>query len=291
MFERLKMLDNAIVTSASAVSHHMFSMVPANLIFSQKCVVITSSSRLLLCALQSLFHEEWSRLFGTTQGASDALTYNATDVFCNYPLPSQEYIQDGAPQPEWAESFNKERSALYRSMGIGPTKAYGRMHSPSSQNADTVAFRDIHASINDALLHEYGWSDLSLQIGFRIESLEVDESLLDKQSPFSDRLEAQNFFFLSHSECSEFESWYKSSVDNAGALKWRYCWSDSVRDKVLARLLALNAERHQEEVDQGLQSLTGKKVGKATGKRKKKTTPISEIELTSEPYQAGLELF
>jgi hypothetical protein len=291
MFERLRRLDNAIVTSASAVSHHMFSMVPANLIFSQKCVVIASSSQLLLCGLQSLFHEEWSRFFGTTQGASDALTYNATDVFWNYPFPSESYIEDGTPQQKWAESFNKERSRLYRSMEIGPTKAYGRMHSPSSQDAATVAFRDIHATINDAMLHEYGWDDLSIQIGFRLENLEVDESLLDKPSPFYGRLEAQDMFFLSHGECTEFESWYKCSFDNAGPLKWRYCWSDSVRDKILARLLALTAERHQEEVAQGLHTKTGKQVAKGTGKRKKKTTPASEFGLTSESYQTGLNLF
>lgn len=35
-------------------------------------------------------------------------------------------------------------------------------------------------------------------------------------------------------------------------LPWRYRWPDDVRDDVLARLLALNAERYAEEVAQGL---------------------------------------
>jgi isoaspartyl peptidase/L-asparaginase-like protein (Ntn-hydrolase superfamily) len=35
---------------------------------------------------------------------------------------------------------------------------------------------------------------------------------------------------------------------------WRYRWPDVVRDDVLARLLALNAERFAEEVAQGLHS-------------------------------------
>jgi hypothetical protein len=37
-------------------------------------------------------------------------------------------------------------------------------------------------------------------------------------------------------------------------LPWRYRWPDAVRDDVLARLLALNAERYAEEVAMGLHS-------------------------------------
>jgi hypothetical protein len=35
-------------------------------------------------------------------------------------------------------------------------------------------------------------------------------------------------------------------------LPWRYPWPDAARDDMLARLLALNAERYQEEVALGL---------------------------------------
>ncbi|MFM1799370.1 MAG: hypothetical protein RLZZ117_1648, partial [Cyanobacteriota bacterium] len=42
-------------------------------------------------------------------------------------------------------------------------------------------------------------------------------------------------------------------------LPWRYRWPDDVRDDVLARLLALNAERYAEEVAQGLHGKAGKK--------------------------------
>jgi hypothetical protein len=291
MFEKLKRLDNAIVTSASAVSHHMFSMVPAGYIFSQKCVVIASSSHLLLCALQSLFHEEWSRLFGTTQGASDALTYNATDVFCNYPFPSKAYTGDCLAVAEWAESFSKERSNLYRSMGIGPTKAYGRMHSPSNQEPEIIDLRCIHTMLNESMSREYGWDDLGLQTGYRLESLEIDEMLLDKSSPFCNRLETQDLFFPSAEECIGFESWYKSSSESPGPLKWRYCWPESLRDKILARLLALNAQRHEGEVEMGLHSKAAKKTAKTSGKYKSQKASSTEFQLTSEPYQTGLQLF
>jgi hypothetical protein len=46
-------------------------------------------------------------------------------------------------------------------------------------------------------------------------------------------------------------------------LPWRYRWPDSVRDDVLARLLALNAERYAEEVAMGLHSKGAKQAANA----------------------------
>jgi hypothetical protein len=58
-------------------------------------------------------------------------------------------------------------------------------------------------------------------------------------------------------------------------LPWRYRWPEAVRDDVLARLLALNAERYAEEVVVGLHGKGGKQAatasmggGPAGGKRR-----------------------
>ena len=47
-------------------------------------------------------------------------------------------------------------------------------------------------------------------------------------------------------------------------LPWRYRWPDAVRDDLLARLLALNAERYAEEVALGLHSKGAKQAAKAS---------------------------
>jgi len=46
-------------------------------------------------------------------------------------------------------------------------------------------------------------------------------------------------------------------------LPWRYRWPDSVRDDVLARLLALNAERYAEEVALALHSKGARQAARA----------------------------
>ena len=58
---------------------------------------------------------------------------------------------------------------------------------------------------------------------------------------------------------------FESQLRSYGALKgkkklpWRYRWPDEVKDDVLARLLALNAERYAEEVAMGLHNKSNKR--------------------------------
>lgn len=48
-------------------------------------------------------------------------------------------------------------------------------------------------------------------------------------------------------------------------LPWRYRWPESVRDDVLARLLALNAERYADEMALGLHSNAGMQAARRAG--------------------------
>ena len=61
-------------------------------------------------------------------------------------------------------------------------------------------------------------------------------------------------FFWDANEALDFQGQLQAygAITGRRKLPWRYRWPDAVRDDVLARLLALNAERYQEEVDQGL---------------------------------------
>ena len=76
-------------------------------------------------------------------------------------------------------------------------------------------------------------------------------------------------------------------------------WPDNVRDDVLARLLALNAERYQEEVALGLHSKAGKQAAKparagtpAGGKRRGRPPKASQPGETGGDHseQMGLGL-
>lgn len=91
----------------------------------------------------------------------------------------------------------------------------------------------------------------------------------------------------------------RAATGSKSKLPWRYRWPDAVRDDVLAGLLALNAERYEEELNLGLHSKGAKQSAKAAkggttegGKRRgrpPKANQAGETEsMQSEQMELGL---
>ncbi len=99
----------------------------------------------------------------------------------------------------------------------GLTQTYNRFHHPDEKSPEIQRLRDLHAAMDRAVLHAYGWTDIPTECEF----------LLD---------------------------WEDEEDTGGGRRKkpWRLRWPDEVRDEVLARLLALNAERASEEARAGI---------------------------------------
>ena len=95
----------------------------------------------------------------------------------------------------------------------GMTKTFNRFHDPTETADDIQRLRELHAAMDRAVLEAYGWLDLAE----RAEPIHLDETNEDDH-----------------------------------AYQGRLFWPSDFRDEVLARLLALNAERHAEEVRLGL---------------------------------------
>lgn len=79
-------------------------------------------------------------------------------------------------------------------------------------------------------------------------------------------------------------------------LPWRYRWPDAVRDDLLARLLALNAERYEQEANLGVSGKGAKQVAKnasaggASGARRGRPPTVLQVGETvaSKVEQMGL---
>ena len=93
----------------------------------------------------------------------------------------------------------------------GLTKTYNRFHNPDERSQEIATLRELHEKMDRAVLDAYGWNDILTGCEFLLD-YEIDE-----------------------------ETWGRKKKP------WRYRWPGSVHDEVLARLLALNAERAQEE--------------------------------------------
>ena len=111
-----------------------------------------------------------------------------------------------------------------------------------------------------AVLDAYGWPDIPTGCEFLLD-YEEDEDSDTEPSPTPKR---------------------KGKPEKK---LYRYRWPDEVRDDVLARLLALNAERYEEEVALGLHSRGTRKAagGSKSRGRPAKTATSTHTEQTGLP--------
>ncbi|MBN9562778.1 MAG: N-6 DNA methylase [Alphaproteobacteria bacterium] len=117
-----------------------------------------------------------------------------------------------------AETYHDHRAALMIARNEGLTRTYNRFHDPAERASDIVRLRELHHAMDQAVLRAYGWDDLA---------------------------EAAAPEFLT--EDTEHDHRYQN----------RLFWPAPFRDEVLARLLALNAQRAAEERALGMAPARG----------------------------------
>jgi hypothetical protein len=148
----------------------------------------------------------------TSSTLEDRLGYRPSDCFETFPFPP-DFERD--PGLEAAgEAYYRFRAELMVARDKGLTKTYNDFHDRRPQNDPEIRqLRELHHAMDQAVLRAYGWDDLA---------------------------EAARPVFLDEENEDEF------------AYQGRLFWPSDFRDEVLARLLALNAERHADEVRRGV---------------------------------------
>jgi hypothetical protein len=148
----------------------------------------------------------------------DRLAYTPTTVFAPFPFP---VTADGDDVDNAGRVYLERRSRMLLDRNEGLTDAYNRFHDPEEQGADVLEFRAIHSDMDRAVLDAYGWPDIPTDCDFVVDYEVDDDGTSHKKKP------------------------------------WRYRWPDDVHHEVLARLLALNAERAAGEQRSGATNTAG----------------------------------
>ena len=218
-FERLRSeqyaaidgLDRMLVINCGATPHSAFAFLPAEMMFANTLAVFAFDTHAAFCTLQRRPHEIWARFFSSSM--KDDLRYTPSDCFETFPFP---YGWETHPSLEAAgRAYYKHRAALMIRNDEGMTKTYNRFHAPYENDPDISQLRDLHAAMDRAVLDAYGWTDTPTDCDFLLD-YEIDEATWGRRKK-----------------------------------PYRYRWPDPVRDEVLARRLALNAERAAEEARAG----------------------------------------
>lgn len=124
----------------------------------------------------------------------------------------QRYEIDAALEAA-GQAYHDHRAALMIAANEGMTKTYNRFHKSDERGEPIRILRELHDEMDRAVLRAYGWDDLAGELRPQ---------------------------FLTE-ECEDDHTY-----------QGRYFWPAEQRDRVLARLLALNAQRHAEEIASGL---------------------------------------
>ena len=219
LYEKADQLESVYALSL-VTTHLAIAKISARQAFSHKLCIFTVEQGYWFACLQSRVHELWARYFSST--LQDALNYSHTDCFETFPFPQGFEANSGLTLA--GLNYEAFRGSKMREGGEGMTKTYNRFHDPAEQSAGIVRLRELHAEMDRAVLRAYAASATTP------EDAAAWNDLADRAEPI----------FLD--QANEDDHTYQG----------RLFWPSVFRDEVLARLLALNAERHAEELRLGI---------------------------------------
>jgi hypothetical protein len=292
-----KDLEHVIGISRTS-KYTCFSLLPAEYTFGDKLVIVCARNLLpALGLLSSSIHSFWAAFNGATR--EDRPVYSSTDCFGTFPAPftglwnfpcTDETLL--ATVSSTSQNLFRHRSDTLCGDEIGMTEFYNRFHDPSFEAPDCLEARRLQVELDNSYLSLYGWPTIPQdQYGFAPEYVEFGNDC-DTDVGAIQELLSGKLFYQDASEAVEFEHRWKLLADTDASLPWRYRWPDAVRDDVLARLLALNAERYADEVALGLHSKGGKAGAGGGGKRRVRGAKVSQAPATEsqQAEQMGLGL-
>jgi hypothetical protein len=233
-----------------------FAFVDKNQVYAESLVVFAFNKYSPFTVIQSRIHEIWARFFSSSM--KDDLRYSCSDSFETFPFP--ENWETNSDLETIGEEYYQYRAELMVKNNQGLTETYNRFHNPGERHPDIEKLRALHQQMDETVLKAYGWDDITLTCGFDLDYFDLEPE--DIPPDIQDRIDNNNFFFATAHEASVFESYVKTAKKS---LPWRYRWPQELHDEILAKLLDLNAQRHEQEV------LLGSKASGSKKKRAKKS--------------------
>jgi hypothetical protein len=287
------------VLSIPCISNTLaFARLRTGIVFSHKLIVFPLDLHSSFALAQSRLHEFWARAFASSM--KDDLNYSPSDCFETFPFPAALYDDAASDSLRAAhrhvldsigERYHQFRAELMVSNNEGLTSTYNRFHDPAETSDGILELRRLHDEMDQAVLASYGWSDVPTICGFGLDYLDTeDDALLPPE--LQERIASGDLFFPTASEACSFQAQLRryGAVKPSKKLPWRHRWPDAIRDDVLARLLALNAERYAEEQAMGLHSKGGKKPATAPVAGGKRRGRPAKAAAATDTEQIGLAL-
>jgi hypothetical protein len=246
-----------VMLHARVTKTHAFTFIQNDAIYSDAIVVITLDKNYHFSILNSSFHEYWA--WKTSSTMKGDRRYTSTDSFEPFPFPLGLDPDNQNPSnpcitklEALGERLDISRKEIMIRLNIGLTKLYNLYH---AKDLSTKAAM----SVLDCDEPNAAWSEENI-VKLRGLQKEIDETVLTAYG--------WNELSLEH---GFYELEFLPENDRT-----RYTVSNNVRREILQRLLALNHERHKEEVAAGLVGANGKPLKKKNKKGKMNNGFVNE---------------
>jgi hypothetical protein len=159
LYERLGHLSHAVAIAQTS-NTVMPVLVSPRVVFSNAVVVFALDGLDYLALLSSSAHREWAIKYSSTMRTD--VRYTPSDAFDTFPFPETLASQTAA----LGSTLHEERRRFMLDNQMGLTQTYARVHAPGDSSADVERLRELHQQIDNSVLADYGWGDLSLSHGF-----------------------------------------------------------------------------------------------------------------------------
>ncbi|WP_213043444.1 Eco57I restriction-modification methylase domain-containing protein [Nitrospira defluvii] len=152
---------SSALVSSRVTAHHNFVLVPTNVVFSDRLVVIAREDWGSFAIISSSIHAAWAHRPGATTHET-RLTYLPTWAYSTFPFPP-----DLRGLETVGEAYSRYRRQLMLARREGLTRTYNRLHDPKNNSEDIARLRALHLEMDQAVAAAYGWIDLDLGHRFR----------------------------------------------------------------------------------------------------------------------------
>ena len=192
------------VLAISRVSNSFaFTFLLTGMVCNEKIILFPTARMAAFAVLQSRLHEMWARFFSST--LKDDLQYTPSRCFETFPFPRGS--ESTEPIAASGCAYYEYRTRLMVRKQEGLTATYNRFHDPDENHPEISQLRELHASMDRAVLDGYGWTDIPNGCDFLVDfESEPDEA-------------------------------------NRQRTRCRLRWPDEVCNEVLGRLMDLNVPR------------------------------------------------
>ena len=158
LYRAIARLDRCVAITLHSKSVQPL-VVPATAVYSHGLVVFAYDDDAHFGLLSSGFHWWWAVTHGST--LETRVRYTPTDCFETFAQPELT-----AAVGDLGGELNAHRSALMLDRQEGLTNTYNRLHDLNEHADDIIRLRELHLSLDHAVRHAYGWTDLDLGHGF-----------------------------------------------------------------------------------------------------------------------------